>query len=140
MQRVSTAFVGQVSAASRPADAKLKGRARGTNDPAYVPLASSHRAQSRRRRDLVAIFLDALGGTATESTGGAAEEGCRADPCGRNIARVLAGGAFDLDTLVKLESEARRAVSALDIKSGPPPHAAGTVSVTLTRVEVLSSA
>ena len=53
MQRVSTAFVGQVSAASSPAIAKLKGRARATNDPAYVPLASSHRAQSRRRRDPV---------------------------------------------------------------------------------------
>jgi hypothetical protein len=62
MQRVSTAFVGQVSAARSLAIAKLKGRARATNDPAYVPLASSHRAQSRRRRDLVAIFLDALGG------------------------------------------------------------------------------
>ena len=47
MKRVSTAFVGQVSAASSPAIAKLKGRARATNDPAYVPLASSHRAQSR---------------------------------------------------------------------------------------------
>ena len=67
MQRVSTAFVGQVSAASSPAIAKLKGRARATNDPAYVPLASSHRAQSRRRRDLVAIFLDALGGRAAVS-------------------------------------------------------------------------
>ena len=67
MQRVSTAFVGQVSAASSPAVAKLKGRARATNDPAYVPLASSHRAQSRRRRDLVAIFLDALGGRAAVS-------------------------------------------------------------------------
>jgi hypothetical protein len=51
MKRVSTAFVGQVSAASSPAIAKLKGRARATNDPAYVPLASGHRAQSRRRRD-----------------------------------------------------------------------------------------
>src|SRR5215471_14091819 len=51
MKRVSTAFVGQVSAASSPAIAKLKGRARATNDSAYVPLASSHRAQSRRRRD-----------------------------------------------------------------------------------------
>ena len=60
MKRVSMAFVGQVSAASSPAIAKLKGRARATNDPAYVPLASSHRAQSRRRRDLVAIFLDAF--------------------------------------------------------------------------------
>jgi hypothetical protein len=45
MQRVSTVFVGQVSAARSPAIAKLKGRARATNDPAYVRLASSHRAQ-----------------------------------------------------------------------------------------------
>ena len=36
MQRVSTAFVGQVSAASSRAIAKLKGRARATNDSAYV--------------------------------------------------------------------------------------------------------
>ena len=36
MQRVSTAFVGQVSAASSPAVAKLKGRARATNNSAYV--------------------------------------------------------------------------------------------------------
>ena len=41
--------------------------ARAINDPGYVPLASSHRAQSRRRRDLVAIFLDALGGRAVVS-------------------------------------------------------------------------
>ena len=41
MQRVSTAFVGQVFAASSPAVAKLKGRARATNNSAYVPLASS---------------------------------------------------------------------------------------------------
>src|SRR6516225_7756862 len=67
MKRVSTAFVVQVSAARSPATAKLKGRARATNDPASVPLASSHRAQSRRRRDLVAIFLDALGGRAAVS-------------------------------------------------------------------------
>ena len=32
-----------------------------------MPLASSHRAQWRRRRDLVAIFLDALGGRAAVS-------------------------------------------------------------------------
>ena len=41
MNHVSTAFVGQVSAARSPAIAKLKGRARATNDAAYVPLASS---------------------------------------------------------------------------------------------------
>ena len=59
MQRVSTAFVGQVSAASSPAVAKLKGRARATNNSAYVPLASSHRAQRAGVATLVAIFLEA---------------------------------------------------------------------------------
>jgi hypothetical protein len=67
MQRVSTAFVGQVSAASSPAVAKLKGRARATNDSAYMPLASSHRAQSRGVATLASIFLDALGGRAAVS-------------------------------------------------------------------------
>ena len=47
MQRVSTAFVGQVCTTSSPAVAKLKGRARATNDSAYVPLASSHRAPTQ---------------------------------------------------------------------------------------------
>ena len=53
MQRVSTAFVGQVSAASSPAVAKLKGRARAINNSAYVPLASSHRAPSRRADEVI---------------------------------------------------------------------------------------
>ena len=47
MQRVSTAFVAQVSAPSSTAIVKLRGCARAINDPGYVPLASSHRAQSR---------------------------------------------------------------------------------------------
>jgi hypothetical protein len=92
MKRVSAAFVGQVSAASSPAVAKLKGRARATNDSAYVPLASSHRAQSRRRRDLVAIFLDALGGRAalSELTAGPSAQGRRIDHGGRGGARPRA--------------------------------------------------
>ena len=59
MKRVSMAFVGQVSAASSPAIAKLKGRARATNDPAYVPLASSIARSRAGVATLVAIFLDA---------------------------------------------------------------------------------
>jgi hypothetical protein len=121
MKRVSMAFVGQVSAASSPAIAKLKGRARATNDPAYVPLASSHRAQSRRRRDLVAIFLDALGGRAAVSelqlvqVRKAAELTTAAEAV---RARVLAGdAAMDLELLVKIEGEARRAVRALNLKT-----------------------
>jgi hypothetical protein len=133
MQRVSTAFVGQVSAASRPANAKLKGRARATNDPAYVPLASSHRAQSRRRRDLVAIFFDALGGRAAVSELQLVQvrKAAELTTAAKAVrARVLAGDATaDLDALVKLEGEARRAVRALGILSSPP-HVSGTVSLT----------
>jgi hypothetical protein len=125
MHSLSTAFVGQVSAASSPAIAKLKGRARATNDPAYVSRASSYRAQSRRRRDLVAIFLDALGGTATDLQMVQLRKAAELTVAAETLrARVLAGDASDLDTLVKLEGEARRAVRALGIKSGPPPHAA----------------
>ena len=58
MQRVSTAFVGQVSAASSPAVAKLKGRARATNDPACRSRAAIARSRAGVAT-LVAIFLDA---------------------------------------------------------------------------------
>ena len=51
---------------STVAIAKSKGRARATNDPSYVPLASSHRVQARRRRDLVSIYLTALGESVTD--------------------------------------------------------------------------
>ena len=120
MQRVPTAFVGQASAASSPATAKLKGRARATNDSA-VPLREHHRAQSRRRRDLVAIFLDALGGRAAVSelqlvqVRKAAELTTAAEAV---RAPVLAGdAAMDLELLVKIEGEARRAVRALNLKT-----------------------
>ena len=39
----------------------------------------------------------------------------------------------DLDALIRLEGEARRAVRALGIQSAP--HAAGTVSITITEEE-----
>ena len=51
-------------------------------------------------------------------------------------ARVLVGDATaDLDALVKIEGEARRALRALGIPSSPPPHVAGTVSLTITENE-----
>ena len=86
-----------------------------------MPLASRHRAQSRRRRDLVAIFLDALGGRAAVSelqlvrVRMAAELTTAAEAV---RARVLAGdAAMDLELLVKIEGEARRAVRALNLKT-----------------------
>ena len=119
MKRVSTAFVGQVSAASSPAIAKLKGRARATNDSAYVPLASSHRAQSRRRRDLIAIFLDALGGRAAVSelqlVQTTAAEAVRA--------RVLAGDA-GWTLSCSSRSRAKQGARFERSTSRPPPSAA----------------
>jgi hypothetical protein len=59
MKRVSTAFVGQVSAASSLAVAKLKGRAAR---PTIRPTCRSRAAIARSRvgvATLVAIFLDA---------------------------------------------------------------------------------
>jgi len=124
--RVSMAFVGQVSAASSPAIAKLKGRARATNDPAYVPLASSHRAQSRRRRDLVAIFLDALGGRAAVSelqlvqVRKAAELTTAAEAV---RARVLAGDA-GWTLSCSSRSRAKQGARFERSTSRPPPSAA----------------
>ena len=119
MQRVSTAFVGQVSAASSPAIAKLKGRARATNDPAYVPLASSHRAQSRRRRD---PGLDLPRRTRRSrgrvgATAGPSAQGRRIDHGGRGGVVLACSPAMDLELLVKIEGEARRAVRALNLKT-----------------------
>jgi hypothetical protein len=67
MQRVSTAFVGQVSAASSPAIAKLKGRGPRDQRSGYVPLASSLARSRTGVATLALIFLDALGGRAAVS-------------------------------------------------------------------------
>ena len=80
-------------------------------------------AQGRRRRDLIGIFLNALGGPDAVSelqlveVRKAAELTVTAETV---RARVLAGDAtIPLDGLVRLEGEARRAIRGLGIKSGP---------------------
>ena len=121
MKRVSTAFVGQVSAASSRAIAKLKGRARATNDPAYVPLASSHCAAvapaSRPGRDLSRRTRRSRGRVG--ATAGPSAQGRRIDHGGRGGARPRARRrrGMDLELLVKIEGEARRAVRALNLKT-----------------------
>lgn len=81
------------------------GRARATNDPAH-PSTTTQLAQARRRRDLVRIYVDALGGpqavTDLQRVGirKAAELTAAAEML---RARVLAGdAASDLGGLVKL--------------------------------------
>jgi len=111
-------------------------RSRITNDPRHIPGRDGRKTQERRRRDLVAIYIDALGGAdavtdlqrigirkAAELT--AAAEMLRA--------RVLSGDATaDLGALVKVENAARRAVRALGVEQKSER---GVVVVTMTEEE-----
>jgi hypothetical protein len=75
--------------------------------------------QTRRRRDLIRMFIAAIGPEAGDlalvTVRKAAELTVAAEAA---RARVLNGGtcAADLDMLVKLEGEARRAIRALGLK------------------------
>jgi hypothetical protein len=102
------------------------GRSKTTNKPGYLAPLTPLR-QTRRRRDLIALFIDGLGGRdavtdLTLVTVRKAAELTVAAEAAR--AAVLAGGkcAADLDMLVKLEGEARRAVRALGLKIDAAKH------------------
>jgi len=92
-------------------------------------------SQGRRRRDLVSIYLAALGGRVAVSelqlvqVRKAAELTVAAETV---RAQVLAGAAVNVDTLVKLEGEARRAVRALGVEQKSER---GVVVVTMTEEE-----
>ena len=124
MQHRSTPSVKPQRTVSATAANKKLGRARTTNDPARLPLANSRRAQERRRRDLVAIYIDALGGSVTPLQAIEIRKAAELTTAAETArARLLAGNAaIDLNALVKIEGEARRAVRALDIKSQPRVH------------------
>jgi hypothetical protein len=107
-------------AANPPHTARGLGRSRVTNDAAFLPKRPpSLFAQARRRRDLVEAFIEALGGEdamspvvlmqirrAAELVTGA--ELIRAD--------MLNGLPVDMNSLVRLEGHASRAVLALGVK------------------------
>jgi hypothetical protein len=81
-------------------------------------------AQDRRRRELISIYVKALGGSAAVSdlmmvAVRRAAELTTAGECAR---KALLDGQADIALVVKLEGEARRAVRALGIKLGPKPH------------------
>jgi hypothetical protein len=120
MKRVSTAFVGQVSAASSPAVAKLKGRPRDQRFGLRAAREQPSRAVAPASRPWSRSF----------STHSAVARPCRSyssrvrkaaeltTAAERLGARVLAGdAAMDLELLVKMEGEARRAVRALNLKT-----------------------
>jgi ribosomal protein S21 len=103
-------------------------RARATNDPFYRARGSqslSQAGQDRRRRDLVAIYIEALGGIDAVSDlklvaiRKAAELTVAAETT-RSIVLSSSNNAATLDALVKVEGEARRAIRALGIKPEVP--------------------
>jgi len=95
-------------------------RARTTNDPLHVPGLAGNSAAARRQRDLVSIFIEAVGGPSAVSelqliaVRRAAELTATAEMV---RAAVLSGVSADYGTLIRLESESRRAVRALGIGS-----------------------
>ena len=121
LQPETSDLVQRQSAASRPVTRQRQGRSRATNDPLFLARDQTGRRQARRRRDLVRLLIDGLGGWEAVSdltlvTVRKAAELTVAAEVAR--ARVLEAGtcAADLDMLVKLEGEARRAIRALGLK------------------------
>jgi hypothetical protein len=128
-----------VAAAVTPGGKKRNGRARVSNDPAFLPKKTpSLFAQGRRRRDLVEGFLSALGGPEAVSPVVAmqvrraaelltAAEMVRAD--------MLNGQAVDMLALVRLEGAASRAVRGLGIKLEKPRGGDGGLTIARARWE-----
>jgi hypothetical protein len=92
-----------------------KNRARATNNPFRVLDAPNPRVRDRRRRDLIALLLEWLGGPGAVSDMAlvtvrkAAELTVVAETV---HAEMLSGHVVDPTVLVRLEGEARRAVRA----------------------------
>jgi hypothetical protein len=99
-------------------------RARVTNDLRRLHGEDGRSRVGRRRRDLVAIFLDALGGTPTDLQALHVRKAVELTATAEAVrAKVLAGdaGGANLELLVKLEGEARRAIRSLGIRADQPP-------------------
>jgi hypothetical protein len=101
-------------------------RSKVTNDPFVSARGSSRAAQDRRRRDLVALFIEGLGGRAavSELTHVAIRKAAELTVAAEMArANVLNGATTvtDLEVLIKLEGEARRAVRALGLKTNAKP-------------------
>ena len=98
------------------------GRAASTNNPEALSRVS-HQAQTRRRHDLIRVFVDALGGrdavsdVALMQVKKAAELLALAEMV---RAKMLGDPGRDVTGLVRLEGEARRTLAALGIKADVP--------------------
>jgi hypothetical protein len=101
-----------------------KNRAKATNNPFFALNTLNPRVRNRRRRDLIAMLIDGLGGPGAVSDMAlvtvrkAAELTLVAETV---RAEVLNGRVVDPTALVRLEGEARRAVRALGLKTIDQP-------------------
>jgi hypothetical protein len=103
-------------------------RARVTNDVRRLHGLDARTREGRRRRDLVAIFLDALGAPPTELQLVQVRRAAELTVATESLrARVLAGEVSRhlLEALTKLEGEGRRAVRELGLKLDAPSKRAG---------------
>jgi hypothetical protein len=99
-------------------------RSRASNDPKYIPKQPNLRAQDRRRRDLIAAFLAALGPDAVNDLTQVMVRRAAELTVAAEVVRagMLTGNLqSDITGLIKLENAARRAVLALGLRIEPPP-------------------
>src|SRR5258708_912603 len=102
----------------------LRVRSRTTNDPRHLQKQPNLRAQDRRRRDLIAAFLSALGPSGLNDLTQVMVRRAAELTVAAEVVRagMLTGNLqSDITGLIKLENAARRAVLALGIRVEPPP-------------------
>jgi hypothetical protein len=101
---------------SDPAGRPRTIRSKSTNDPRFVHGVDGRSKLMRRRRDLIALFVEEFGGESEVSATFmlAVIRAADATAIAENYrARALRGEAIVLDDLVRLENAAVRAVKAL---------------------------
>jgi hypothetical protein len=115
----SRLLAGTLSAESLSAPRLKPGRSAATNDPCFLPKVLSQRAQDRRRRDLIAIYIGGLGGFGAVSELKLVEVRRAAELVAASEmmrARLLRGENVDPSILLRLEGVARRAERALKVE------------------------
>jgi hypothetical protein len=115
----------------------LRVRSRTTNDPRHLQKQPNLRAQDRRRRDLIAAFLSALGPSGLNDLTQVMVRRAAELTVAAEVVRagMLTGNLqSDITGLIKLENAARRAVLALGIKIEPPPAKARGNGIELARL------
>ena len=127
------------TAAEPPHNKRRLGRSRTTNDVSFLPKQPPGPfAQARRRRDLVEVFLSALGGeqACSELTLVAVRRCAELQAmCERARASMLNGVPTDMLALVRLEGVAARAIRGLGIKLEKPRSGDGGLTIARVRWE-----